>query len=105
MAGYLTITNDGPDDVLVAATSSIAKRAVVHLMSITNGVMKMGDVGAGIAIPHGQTVELKPMSSHIMFMGLTSEPAKGTSFDGTLTFAKAGSLKVSFKVLGTGQRP
>ena len=46
----------------------------------------------------GKTVELNAKSFHIMFLDVKSAPVAGTEFGGTLTFEKAGTLKVDFEV-------
>lgn len=98
-AGFFKITNNGrEDDRLVAVATEIAGKAQIHGMKVENGVMKMFELDGGLAIPAGQTVELKSKATHVMFMDLKQRPAKGTSFKATLTFAKAGAVPVEFKV-------
>lgn len=55
-------------------------------------MMKMFEIEGGLVIPAGQTVELKPKAKHIMFMKVAKQPAVDTSFKGTLTFEKAGTV-------------
>jgi len=98
-AGFLTITNSGSeDDRLVKATAAITSNVQIHDMKMEGDMMKMVELTGGIAIPAGQTVELKPGSLHIMFMGLKAQPAAGSTFQGTLTFEKAGSVDVEYEV-------
>ena len=99
-AGFLKITNTGnEDDRLLKATASISNMAQIHDMKMDGAVMKMAELPDGIVIPAGQTVELKPKSLHIMFMGLTSLPVEGEMFKGTLVFEKAGVANVVFEVV------
>jgi len=66
-------------------------------MAMDGDVMRMREVD-GIDVPPGQRVELKPGGMHIMFMGLKAPLKAGDSFPATLTFQKAGDVKVSVKV-------
>lgn len=47
-------------------------------------------------------MELKPGGYHVMFLDLKSPLKEGTLVDGTLTFEKAGTVPVQFKVEGMG---
>ena len=102
-AGYMKITNAGTTpDRLVGGSSDVSSRFEVHEMSMDNGVMKMRQVGGGIEIKPGQTVELKPGGYHIMFVGLTKQIAQGEAVKATLQFEKAGKVEVTFAVEGIG---
>jgi copper(I)-binding protein len=63
-----------------------------------NGVAKMRPVNGGLEIKPGQTVELKPGSFHIMFVGLKKPLANGDHIKATLMFERAGTLNVEFDV-------
>lgn len=106
-AGYLTVTNGGSaPDRLVAATGAIAGKTEIHEMSVdAAGVMTMRPLTAGVDIPAGATVELKPGGMHIMFMDLTGAVKAGEMFKGTLTFEKAGTVDIEFKVEDKGKQP
>lgn len=105
-AGFLKITNDGTEaDRLISITTAIAGRTQIHGMKIENGVMRMFELEGGLAIPAGQTAELKSKSNHVMFMDLKQRPAEGTSFTATLTFEKAGTVTVDFNVEAMGSNP
>ena len=99
-AGFLVLTNEGKEaDRLIKVETPISAVAQLHDMKMEGDVMKMAELPDGIAIPAGATVELKPKSLHIMFMGLKSQPAEGESFPAMLTFEKAGKVEVEFEVL------
>ncbi|MGB5076797.1 MAG: copper chaperone PCu(A)C, partial [Sphingorhabdus sp.] len=101
--GFMKITNNGKaDDRLVSATSNASAEVQVHTMSMNNGVMQMRQLKDGIAIPAGQTVELKPGSLHVMFMGLKKPLVRGTKLPVTLRFARAGAVKVQFAIQPVG---
>lgn len=101
--GYVVLKNTGTTpDRLVSATAPFAGKVEIHEMAMTNGVMTMRPLPDGLAIPAGGTVTLKPGSYHIMFMQLKQPLKEGESVDGTLTFEKAGTIPVQFKVEGLG---
>jgi copper(I)-binding protein len=101
--GYLTIENHAATpDRLVSATAEIAGKADLHQMSMKDGIMTMRPVEGGLAIPASGKVELKPGAYHLMFTELKRRPKKGESFAGTLTFEKAGTVKVTFSVDAIG---
>jgi hypothetical protein len=102
--GYVTVTNSGaaPDTLMAAAADSISGKAEIHEVSMKDGVMSMKRLPAGIAIPAGGTLTLKPGSYHIMFLALKQPLKQGDTFPGSLTFAKAGKVDVEFTVEPTG---
>ncbi|MCK0209618.1 copper chaperone PCu(A)C [Starkeya koreensis] len=99
--GYLSLHNEGKEaDTLVSATVEIAEKAEIHEMSVKDGVMTMRQLANGIEIPAGGEVKLAPGGFHLMLMGLKQPLKEGETFKGTLTFAKAGTVDVVFKVEG-----
>jgi copper(I)-binding protein len=99
-AGFMTITNTGmQDERLVRASSEISTMVQIHTMKMEGDIMKMDELPEGVAIPAGTTVELKPASLHIMFMGLKAPIREGESFAGTLTFEKAGPVTIDYEVM------
>jgi copper(I)-binding protein len=96
--GFLTITNMGnTPDRLIGVASDFAARSEVHLTANDNGVMRMREVD-GIEIAPGATVELKPGSYHVMFMGIDGPLSAGETRDATLVFERAGEIDVTFNV-------
>jgi periplasmic copper chaperone A len=105
-SGYLKIRNTGTaPDRLVGATFAQSAGAEIHEMSTDGGVMKMRAIKGGLELKPGATIELKPGSYHLMFVGLTRELAKGERVKGTLVFEKAGSLEVEYAVEAIGAAP
>ena len=99
-AGYLTVKNAGSTpDKLISVTADIAGKGEIHEMTVKDGVMTMRPLADGLEIPAGGEVKLEPGSSyHLMFMGLKAPAVEGVKFQGTLTFEKAGTVKVEFAV-------
>jgi len=103
--GYLTIENRGTaPDRLVGGASDVADKVEVHEMSMANGVMTMRPVEGGLAIPPGKTVALAPGGYHLMMLGLKAPLKQGQSVPVTLTFEKAGAVKLFLDVLGVGAK-
>lgn len=104
-AGYMTLTNHGPElDRLVSVTSDVAARAEIHEMATRDGVMTMRPLPDGIPIPAGEKVSLEPGGLHLMFFDLKAPLVQGERFSGTLTFEKAGSIEVEFAIQAIGER-
>ncbi len=102
-AGFLTITNTGPEaDRLVTAATPAAGMTELHEMAVTDGVMTMRPLADGIAIPAGGTVTLAPGGLHIMFMALKEPFAEGGKVPVTLTFEKAGAVETFLHVKAVG---
>jgi copper(I)-binding protein len=105
-AGYMTITNKGTQsDRLVGGSTPAAGKFEIHEMAMDNGVMKMRPLPKGLEVKPGQTVELKPGSFHLMFVGLKAPLEKGTRVKGTLVFEKAGKVDVEYAVEAIGATP
>lgn len=102
-AGFMKITNRGSEpDRLIGVTSPISDVGQIHMMVVENDVMKMQELEGGLEIPPGATVELKPKSFHVMFMGLRQELKEGEVIEAELVFEKAGRVKVELSVEAIG---
>ena len=99
-AAYVTILSPTPDRLL-SVSSPVAKKTELHTMEMAGMVMKMRPV-AGLDIPAGQSVDLKPGGEHIMLIGLHQPLREGQSFTLTLNFEKAGARSVSVAVEKAG---
>ncbi|MCK0196593.1 copper chaperone PCu(A)C [Ancylobacter sp. 6x-1] len=97
--GYLIVENDGDTaDRLIGATTEVAGRAEIHQMTVTDGVMTMRMLKDGAEVPAKGKLELAPGGYHIMMLDLKRPLVEGEKIKGTLTFAKAGTIAVDFKV-------
>jgi len=72
---FMTITSSGSAARLVSVSSPVAGVAEIHEMAMSNGTMRMRALDAGLALPAGKPVELKPGSYHVMLMDL-KQPVK-----------------------------
>ena len=104
--GYMTIINEGPDDVLVAVrvAPEVAGMMQLHEMTMSDGIMRMSEVEGGIALPSGETVTLEQGGLHVMFMQLRDRLVDGDEIPATLVFEEAGELDVIFDVEPRGGR-
>ena len=100
---YVVIRNRGSDpDRLVGGSSDVAGRVELHKMEMEGGVASMRPLEGGLEIKPGESVELKPGSFHIMFVGLKRPLEQGQKIKGTLEFQKAGKVQVEFDVAPLG---
>ena len=101
--GYLKITNTGQQaDRLIGGSLPVASDVEIHEMTVNDGVMKMRRLEKGLEIKPGQSVELKPGSYHVMFMGLREGLKENQTIKGTLVFEHAGSIEVEYRVAPIG---
>lgn len=104
-AGYLTISNTGKSaDRLIGGSTSVAAKLEIHEMSMTGGVMRMRPVAGGLAIGPGQSVTLKPGGYHLMLIGLKRPLKAGERVPVTLTFERAGAVRIELDVRGPDGR-
>jgi copper(I)-binding protein len=102
----MKITNTGTaPDRLISGSSDIAPTFEVHEMTMENDVAKMRPVKDGLEIKPGETVELKPGSFHVMFVGLKKPLPAGDHIKATLTFEKAGAVDIEYDVRPLGASP
>ena len=105
-AGYMKITNTGTTpDRLISGSSDVARKLEVHEMTMDKGVAKMRPIKGGLEIKPGETVELKPGSFHVMFVGLKKPLTTGDHVKAALMFEKAGTVNVEYDVRAMGAEP
>lgn len=104
--GFMKLTNTGKQtDRLIGGSLTGAGQFEVHETSLQDNVMRMRRLEKGLEIPAGASVELKPGSYHVMFIGLQSGLKEGERVKGTLVFEKAGTIEVDFKIEALGGQP
>ena len=92
------------DAKLVAASSPVARTVEVHEMTMADNVMKMRAIGA-LALPAGQTVELKPGGYHVMLIGLVKPIERDQRVPMILTIEGKDGKRSTVKVEATAHRP
>jgi periplasmic copper chaperone A len=83
--GFLKLTAS-QDMTLVGISSPVAGVGEVHEMKMEGDVMKMRALPAGLALPAGKTIELKPGGLHLMLLDLKQALPKDTTVPVTLVF-------------------
>lgn len=91
---FLTITNKGTArDQLIAAQTPVARKSELHTHTMTDSIIKMGQV-MSIGIPaEGMTI-LEPGGFHVMMFNLKAALNEGDMFPLTLTFKDSGKATV-----------
>ena len=82
---------------LVGVASPVAGVAELHEMKMVGDVMKMSAI-AGLDLPAGQAVLLKPGSYHLMLMDLKRPLAKDSTVPVTLRFKDAKGVESQLEV-------
>lgn len=100
-AGYLTIANSGPADVLLSIETPAAKSATLHHSGMDGMVMTMRPL-TGLAVPAKGKAVLAPGGDHIMFTGVAKTLSQGQSIPVTLVFQRAGRIKIDLAVETSG---
>lgn len=98
-AVFLMIENSGADaDRLIGGSTDVAEVVEIHEIVDNNGVMEMRPLTDGLEIPAGETVTLQPGGYHVMLIGLKQDLTAGSTYELTLTFEKAGDVKLQVPV-------
>jgi copper(I)-binding protein len=101
--GYLTIENRGAaPDRLLSGSTELAKKLEIHEMAVNDGVMTMRQVEGGLIIAPSSNVKFAPGGYHLMLLDLNAPLRQGEQVPVTLTFERAGAIKVLFDVQGVG---
>ena len=96
-AAYMSIRSVRMSDALVRASvpSSLAMKTELHLSTMDPATGKMAMVQQSrIGIPRNKTRQLKMGSYHVMIMGLKKNVTAGMKVPLTLTFLRAGTVRV-----------
>jgi hypothetical protein len=97
-AAYLTVTNAGETDRIIAAATPIAGRVELHTHAMDDaGVMRMREVEA-IELPAGETTALEPGGLHVMLFELESNLVEGETFPLTLSLENGGEIELEVQV-------
>mgnify|MGYP001596115031 CR=1 FL=1 len=97
VAGVFMTLKSQKGDQLIAAASEAAEKVEIHEMKMLDGVMKMRALPQ-LPLQAQQAVQLAPGGVHIMLFGLKQSFKEGGKVPMTLTFAKAGQVKVEIKI-------
>ncbi len=96
---FMRLDNHGDDDRLLSISTPASGRVELHTHTEDGGVMKMRRV-EGIALPHGETIDLKPGSYHVMMFD--ADAALGDETVLTLDFETAEDLTIVAPIIMRG---
>lgn len=101
--GYFTITNKGAvADRLLSASSPVAARVEIHAITVVGDGLRMREREAGLALPPGTTLTLKPRGYHLLLKGLKAPLEPGSRASVTLAFENAGKMEIELVVEAPG---
>lgn len=97
-AVYLVLQNTSAEPVIViGAHSPAAKHVMIHETKTVNGKSQMRHRDKVVIAP-GQSVTFEPGGLHVMFTGMKSSPATGTTVPLVLLLANGGKVEVAATV-------
>jgi hypothetical protein len=96
-AAFMTITNDGKDDVLIGVACTVANSVELRAAFPVDSGTQARTVGS-IPIPANSTLELKPQGYHLAFIGLNYSFEPGERIAATLKFGSGIEVPVEFQV-------
>ncbi len=100
---YMVLLNRGDAPLkVVSASSPTAAQVQIHETVVENDVAKMQELTAGLDLPVGERVELKPGGLHIMLSDLVKPIAPGEAILLTLAFETGETLTLGVPVYDKG---
>lgn len=99
-AAFMVLRNQtGRDDRLVGVRSALSGEVTLHRHTEdANGVMRMGEIESGVALPDGATHSFALGGDHLMFTGLDAPLTQGQLVPVTLVFEHAGEVQITVPV-------
>jgi copper(I)-binding protein len=97
-AAYLTITNTGGADRLLAATTPVARSVELHTHLVEAGKSRMARL-AQIDLPAGATVRFEPGGLHLMLVDIAGPLRPGTTVAVSLQFESGSTLELGVPVV------
>lgn len=91
---YFTVVNRGATaDRLMRVETPAAASAQIHESRVEGSTVRMRELDAGLDVPAGATVELRPGGLHVMLIDPTVDEDE-TAIELVLTFEKAGEVRL-----------
>lgn len=97
-SGLFAVITSAKDSTLVAASTPVAGVVEIHEMKMEGSTMKMRQLSAGLPLPAGQAVELKPGGYHVMLMDLKQQLRAGDSVPVTLVVEGADGKRENIEI-------
>jgi len=96
---YLRISNNGDSDItLLSAQAAGVGMIQIHETLVENDIAQMRAVEAGLVIPVGETVSLRPGGLHLMLMNLETDLHDGETLNLILNFDNGAALTITAPV-------
>ena len=102
-AAYFTLTGGEADNRLLQVTSPQVIRVELHESMMKGGMMSMGAIEGGVAVPAGTKVEFKPGGKHAMLFDIAPAVKAGGKIKLTLTYANGRAVEVDADVKPAGE--
>lgn len=103
-AAYMVLLNRTDAALkIVSAESPAAAEVQIHETVVENDMAMMRELEAGLDLPAGERVELKPGGIHIMLLDLVAPIAPGQAVLLTLTFETGETLTLAVPVYDKGE--
>ena len=104
-SGYIKIENKNEkNERLISVESDFSKITELHDMKIKNDIMIMKHLEEGVLIKSKSQLNLKPGSSHIMFIDLTKSLKKIKNQKVKFNFEKAGSIIINMPIMNKTEK-
>ena len=104
-SGCIKIENKNEkNERLISVESDFSKIIELHDMKIKNDIMIMKHLEEGILIKSKSQLNLKPGSSHIMFIDLTKSLKKIKNQKVKFNFEKAGSIVINMQIMNKTEK-
>ncbi len=97
-AAYLSITNEGPADRLLGASSPAARQVLLHADVEEHGAQHMRQLES-VEVPAHTKVDLASGQIHLMLVGIAAPLKPDTTIKVTLHFEKADDVTIDVPVL------
>ena len=97
-AAYLSLTNEGPADRLLGASSPAARQVLLHAEVEEHGMQHMRQLES-VEVPAHANVDLAPGQIHLMLVDIAAPLKPDTTIKVTLHFEKAGDVTIDVPVL------
>ena len=100
---FFSLVNTGATgDRLVSATCKLAATAELCAIKVVGPDIEMRPLPNGLALPAGESRELKPRGYHVLLGGVTAPLQTGGRLSLTLVFEKAGPVEIGCVVEAPG---
>lgn len=91
-AVYLTVVNNGKEDVIVGASCDVSSTVELHTHAHVGGMMRMERLET-VVVPAAAEVRFEPRGNHLMLIDLRSPLKPGDTIVVNMQFRDAGNME------------